>query len=153
MRAHHVLFLLAYGVLLATIVFGFRTRTPPPYPDGPSGQLVSYVTPNSIEYIGGGPVWAVFERGVIYGDAIPMSPLETMLMRSNMCVENRGDDLAGQTKCGRSIRWIDISNPTPFMLAVVLIGAGVFLKARRIQPQQVEGAQSSQPSAKSGAHE
>lgn len=62
------MFSLAIGVLLAAIVFGFKTRTPPPYPYGPSGQLVKRAGSDGDEYVGGGPLWAVFERGVVLGD-------------------------------------------------------------------------------------
>jgi hypothetical protein len=39
-----------------------------------------------------------------------------------------------QAECGRYIRWFDVSNPTPFMLAVLLFGIGWILGARGAPP-------------------
>lgn len=161
MRVHHFFFLAAAGVLLAAIVFGFATQPPPTAsPYNKSGQLVERTLPHGREYIGGGPAWAVFERGVIYGDgALTMeqsreetvggaaghaysftlpSPLENSLMWSSSCSDSQGesmDEIRGRAECGRSIRWIDVSNPTPFMLAMLLCGTGWILKARRSFPK------------------
>src|SRR5271157_5998928 len=59
-RWAQLLFSSAAAIVLVALVFGLVTAR--------SG-LTARITPHSIEEIGGGPVWAVFERGVIYGDS------------------------------------------------------------------------------------
>ena len=131
-----LLFLAATVVVLWAMTFGFVTKTSASAsPDNKSGRLTEMVSPHNIEYVGGGAEWAVFERGLIYGDS--QSPLEHAYMWSDNCVADRGSDLVGQTACGRNIRWIDVSNPTPFMLAVLLVGVGVFERTRQARPAAI----------------
>jgi hypothetical protein len=72
------------------------------------------------------------------------SPLENWLMSSSVCAHSPGrpddivgrgmripDEIRGRAECARRIRWVDISNPTPFMLAMLLCGIGGILRARR----------------------
>ena len=152
-QIHQMLFLAAAAILLMAIIFGFATQT---------DRMSEHATAHGTVYVGGGPIWYVFERGLIFGDgALSMeqgreemvggqaghnysftlpSPLENSLMWSSTCSANRMsdpmDEITGRAECGRSIRWVDVSNPTPFMLAALLCGIGAYLRKRRTTAKQ-----------------
>jgi hypothetical protein len=65
--------------------------------------------------LGGSPLWMLFERGLIYGDTsgtgAGSSPLRRML--------------------GDGIKWVDVTNPTPFIVSAMLFAVGVISKGAR----------------------
>jgi len=75
---------------------------------------------------------------------------------AELLVAHGGDpmeEIIARADCGRKIRWIDVSNPTPFMLAALLCGVGAFLKPRRKQPQREEVTSSLLQGVEPGGHE
>jgi len=113
-----ILFSSALGIVLTAIILGFAAQSDPFLQQHHS---LTTLTPHSIEKetIEGSPLWMVFERGMIYGDTSSIGDASSPLRRT----------------FGDSIKWIDVTNPTPFLLALLLCGIGLILRTRLPTPE------------------
>jgi hypothetical protein len=108
-KLDRILFLSAIGILLIAFIVGLVGQT-----YKPQGEM-TYVNSHGIttERVGGGPFWFVFERGLIFGDASvigdgPSSPMRRIF--------------------GDNVKWVDLSNPPPFILAALLAALGLIVR-------------------------